>query len=67
MCSEPAAPSNESVTLSSQTLSVGTTAAYSCDPGYVLVGEATSTCLDADIGEIVVWNSSTPMCEGKYD
>ena len=64
MCNEPAAPSNGSVTLSSQVFNVGTTATYSCNPDYVLVGQTTSTCQNANTGEIGVWNSSTPICEG---
>ena len=64
MCNEPAAPSNGSVTLSSPLLGVGSIATYTCDPGYVLVGQTTSACQNANTGEIGVWNSSTPICEG---
>ena len=62
---EPAAPLNGHTTLSSQLLAVGTTATYSCDPGYVLVGETTRTCEDVNGYIIGTWNVTMPTCEGK--
>ena len=62
---EPAAPLNGNTTLSSQQLGVGTTATYSCDPGYVLVGETTRTCEDVNGHIIGTWNGMMPTCEGK--
>ena len=47
-CPEPPLLVNGNVVLSSQVLGVGTTATYSCDPGYVLVGETIRTCGDID-------------------
>ena len=65
MCLEPTAPLNGNMVLSSQQLGVGTTATYSCDRGYVLVGETTRTCEDTNGNTIGVWNGSMPICEGK--
>ena len=56
---------NGNVVLSSQVLGVGTTATYSCDPGYVLVGETIRTCGDTDGGTVGAWNGSIPFCEGN--
>ena len=66
LCPELTAPDNGTVVYNtiSQLLGVGTTATYSCDPGYILVGETTRTCQDANTGEIGVWNSTAPICEG---
>ena len=61
----PAAPLNGHTTLSSQLLAVGTTATYSCDPGYVLVGDTTRTCEDLNGDIIGTWNVTMPTCEGK--
>ena len=60
-CLEPEAPLNGTVILSTLQFNVGTTAIYSCDPGYVLVGETTRTCEGTKIG---VWNGNMPICEG---
>ena len=65
MCLEPTVPLNGNVVLNSQLLGVGTTATYSCDPGYVLAGETTRTCEDTNGNSIGVWNGSMPICEGK--
>ena len=62
---EPAAPLNGHMTLSSQLLGVGTTATYSCDPGYVLVGETNRTCEDVSGHIIGTWNGTMPGCEGR--
>ena len=63
-CPEPPLLVNGNVVLSSQVLGVGTTATYSCDPGYVLVGETTRTCGDANRGTVGVWNGRMPSCKG---
>ena len=65
LCMGPAAPLNGHTTLSSQLLGVGTTATYSCDPGYVLVGETTRTCEDVNGNVIGTWNGTMPTCEGR--
>ncbi len=55
---------NGEAVLSSQEMSVGTMTTYSCDPGYVLVGQATRTCEDARGETIGIWSGTTPICEG---
>ena len=63
ICLELSPPLNGSVEVSAQLLGVGTAATYSCDQGYILVGETARTCEDAN-GAIGVWNGSMPSCEG---
>ena len=64
LCPELSAPANGGVTLNTQTFGVGTTATYSCDPGYVLVGEITRTCEDTHSGATGTWNGTEPLCDG---
>ena len=64
LCPELSAPANGGVTLNTQTFGVGTTATYSCDPGYVLVGEITRTCEDTHRGTTGTWNGTEPLCDG---
>ncbi len=64
ICLEPPTPENGDVILSSQVISVDTTATYTCDSGYILVGQTTRACDDAR-GEIIgTWSGTTPICEG---
>ena len=65
LCLEPSSPIHGIVAINSQPLGVGTTATYSCDPGYVLVGETIRTCEDANNGTTGSWSGSIPMCEGS--
>ncbi len=66
-----AAPVNGTLVISmpssAQPLGVGTTATYSCDPGYVLVGDVTRTCEDSSTGSCAVgsWSGSEvdPLCK----
>ena len=64
LCPELSAPANGGVTLNTQTLGVGTTATYSCDPGYILIGETTRTCEDTHRGTTGTWNGTEPLCDG---
>ena len=65
-CLEPEAPLNGTVILSTLQFNVGTTAIYSCDPGYVLVGETTRTCEDTNGGTVITgtWSGTPPYCQG---
>ncbi len=63
-CLEPPTLANGDVMLSSQGVSVGTTSTYSCDYGYVLVGQATRTCEDVRGETIGTWSGTAPVCEG---
>ena len=58
-------PNNGTIEFSttSQLLGVGTTATYSCDPGYVLVGETTRTCEDTNSGTTGTWSEDDPTCK----
>ena len=67
LCSVLTAPDNGTIEFSttSQLLSldVGTTATYSCDPGYVLVGETTRTFEDTNSGTTGAWSRDDPICK----
>jgi hypothetical protein len=52
-------PSNGRVDTSGET-SMGSIATYSCDVGYLLVGEESRTC-----GSNGTWNGSQPECRGE--
>ena len=53
-CGSLTDPGNGSVTLT-----VGTTATYSCNTGYNLVGDSTRTCQATG-----KWSGSAPTCQG---
>ncbi len=73
LCPEVMAPVNGTLVISTpsptQPLGVGTTATYSCDPGYVLVGDLTRTCEDSGTGTVGTWSGSEvdPICESTAD
>ena len=54
---DPADPNGD---LNVDRTTLGGTASYSCDTGFVLVGQATATCQSN--GE---WSSEAPTCERK--
>ena len=58
-CIPPAQPENGNVSpvLSSYTYQQQVT--FSCNTGYSLVGDATSTCLAANM-----WSGAVPLCQG---
>ena len=60
-------PDNGTVSISSGVnyLSVGSTATYSCDPGYALLGSTTRTCEDPDRDSVGTWTGSMPNCQGN--
>ena len=66
-CSTPMAPTNGAVSQLSPpcangTCGTGTTAVFTCDSEYLLVGHGTSSCIGR--GE---WNLPFPTCEGKSE
>ena len=64
LCPELTAPANGNVTVTGQ--SVGDTATYSCDAGFVLDGNASRTCtmLDPDASD---WSLMAPVCISKFN
>ena len=42
-------------------IGVGTTALYTCNPGYVLTGEKTRTCENSSNG--MIWSRDSPTCK----
>ena len=61
------APDNDAIEFDAtlQQLGVGTTATYSCNPGYVLVGETTMTCEELNgITFTGAWSGTSPHCRG---
>lgn len=59
-CGFPGTSLNSRVEFSSDSLTTGTFAAYSCDDGYLLLGSKSRYCLDEG-----KWSGSLPVC-GKY-
>ncbi|KAJ1523769.1 hypothetical protein ONE63_001602 [Megalurothrips usitatus] len=59
-CGHPAVPVNSRVSLSAEALRPGTTATYTCDPGYELFGTPTTTCSSSGR-----WQGELPFC-GEY-
>ena len=57
VCSELSSPTNGQVTWTG--LTSGSTANYTCDSGYQLIGEQTRTCLSTGM-----WSGQEPTCEG---
>eukprot|EP00731_Ephydatia_muelleri_P030228 Em0021g751a len=55
-CPNPIPPSNGAVTVSG--LSIGSTASYTCLPGFNMVGMATRQCQQG-----ATWSNSAPMCQ----
>ena len=58
-CPDLSRPSNGVLTVNS--ISVGSTANFSCNSGYFLVGEPSLTC-----GGDGTWSAEPPQCIGKY-
>lgn len=65
LCPELSAPLNGQVA-TGQLLSVGVVANYSCDNGYILVGDVNRRCEDMNRGTSGIWSGSMPECEGMY-
>ena len=67
-CPDLMVPDNGSIILqtTSKLLGVGTTATYSCDLGYGLVGQTTRTCEDTNGGTVTTgtWSGTPPYCQG---
>ena len=63
-CPNMVAPTNGQVTMSGDDLSelvAGSTARYSCNPGYVLAGRANLMCTNINGGGLE-WNGNQPSC-----
>ena len=56
VCSELSSPTNGQVFWTG--LTNGSTATYTCDSGYLLIGDETRTCLSSG-----VWSGQEPTCE----
>ena len=56
LCEELQNPTNGQVSMTGQ--STGSTATYTCDSGYELIGDDTRTCEDG------VWTGEEPTCIG---
>ena len=59
MCPTLDDPANGNLVLSGNT--VGETADYTCNTGFILEGDSTLTC-----GEDGQWSGSPPVCNRKY-
>ena len=63
LCPDPAAIVNGMVTFTGN--SVDDTAAYTCDPGFVLIGSETTTCTQVD-GNTASFTPVPPVCRREY-
>ncbi len=63
LCNTPSDPFNGKVNLNVQNLIVGAVVAFSCDPGYSLVGNVSITCEQE--GVVGMWSNDIPTCDGK--
>ena len=59
VCRELSSPTNGQVTWTG--LTNGSTATYTCDSGYHLIGDPTRTCLSSGI-----WSGQEPTCESMH-
>ena len=59
LCSELSSPTNGQVTWTG--LTSGSTATYTCDSGYHLIGDQNRTCLSSG-----VWSGQEPTCESMH-
>ena len=64
-CPSLAPPANGTLTFTpgahNSNIGLGSVATYSCNLGYVLVGQSTRECLTANGG---AWSGNQPTCEG---
>ncbi len=63
LCDTPSDPFNGKVNLNVQNFTVGARVAFSCDPGYSLVGNVSITCEQE--GVVGMWSNDIPTCDGK--
>ena len=63
LCPDPVDIDNGMVTFTGN--SAGDTATYSCDPGFELIGGATTTCTLVD-ANLAVFSPQPPFCSREY-
>ena len=69
-CEILSAPENGEISVapgpSALTYGLGLVATYSCDPGYVLMGQTTRTCEDKNGGTVTTgtWSGAPGCCQG---
>ena len=72
-CSESPAPQNGKMSIATVSndnkYSLGSTANYSCNIRFVLVGQTTRVCEDTNGGTVArgTWSGSLPTCEGTAE
>ena len=69
MCEDIPDPDNGQIVFGDDTtcpFDLGTTATYSCYPGYSLVGDAVRTCEGDGTQEEGTWSNTAPQCDGEY-
>ena len=65
LCPDPPALANAMVTFTGN--SVSDTATYTCNPGFELIGDPTTTCTAASNGNSAVFPAvPPPMCSREY-
>ena len=63
LCPDPAAIDNGMVTYTGN--SVGDSATYTCDPGFVMIGNETTTCTQVTVNT-ASFTPEPPECRGEY-
>ena len=63
LCPDPVDIVNGMVTFTGN--SVGETATYTCDPGFNLFGDPTTTCTQVDANS-ASFQPTPPVCSGEY-
>ena len=63
-CPSPVAPDNGEVSFDGT--EIGSTAIYTCDSGFELVGEASAICTETGDGNSGSFQPDAPTCQRKY-
>lgn len=69
MCSALNVPTNGRIAYATDTVApfmFGTTATYSCNSGFALVGNTVRSCGGNDTVTVGSWSGSDPTCQGKF-
>ena len=58
---------NGHIAYSEDSFEIETVATYTCDVGFVLIGDSTRGCIDDDqMDTIGIWNSTSSYCERMF-
>ena len=67
ICPSLGALENGHIAYSMDSFEVETIATYTCDIGFVLIGDSTRVCIDDDQRDTIgIWNSTSSYCERMF-